>query len=346
MIFYSKVPLRISFAGGGTDVSPYCNLYGGAVLNAAITLYAHSSIELLNEPVLVLEEPQHLPQTHPLAFPLPIDGTFSFAKGVINRMQKDFGLPKYGFRLSSFADVPMGSGLGTSSTLVVSILSVFNKYLSLGLTNFDIAHYAYDIERNDLGFAGGRQDQYASTFGGINFIEFLTDNTVNITPLQLSEHQLYHLSNHIVLYYTSVSRLSSVIITEQQKNVRENNAFSLHAMHHIKQQAMQMKDALLSGDTDNIGALLEEGFREKKRMAANISNPFIEHIYQTAKKAGASGGKISGAGGGGFMFFYCPNNTKSEVETALALLGGKIYPFSFSAEGHSAWSVYEQLSEN
>ncbi len=310
MVFYSKVPLRISFAGGGTDVSPYCNLYGGAVLNAAISLYAHSSIELLDEQVIVLEEPLHMPETHSLGNPLPIDGTFSFAKGVINRIQKDFGLPKHGFRLSSFVDVPLGSGLGTSSTLVVAIISAFNKYLSLGLNNFEIAHYAYDIERNDLGFAGGRQDQYAAAFGGINFIEFRTDDTVHITPLHLPDQQLHYLANHIVLYYTSVSRLSSAIIIEQQKNVMENNAFSVTAMHHIKEQAVKMQAALLTGNTDKLGALLEEGFREKKRMAANISNPFIEHIYETAKKAGASGGKISGAGGGGFMFFYCPEQHK------------------------------------
>ena len=339
MLYRSKAPLRIGFAGGGTDVSPYCNIFGGAILNAAISLYARSSIQLINEPSIIIEATGCEAEIHPLSAPIPINGSFSFAKGVINRIDKDFGLPQQGFRLFSSVDVPIGSGLGTSSTLVVSMLGAFTEYMKLPLGEYDMARYAYEIERNDLGFAGGRQDQYAATFGGINFMEFLEDNTVIVNPLRIRPDYLYEMENNLVLYYTSVSRQSATIIKEQQRNVTAQDETSVTAMHHLKEQAILMKEALLKGNLDEIGAILDYGFREKRKMAANISNPFIEEIYEAAKKAGASGGKISGAGGGGFMFFYCPGNTRYAVEAALATFGGQVFRFSFAQHGQISWAI-------
>ena len=341
MVYESTVPLRISLAGGGTDVSPYCDRYGGAVLNAAISLYARSTLAIHDEPHIVLEGDGQPAEIHPLSFPLPVQGNFCFAKGVINRLHRDYRFPQTGFRLSSTVDVPMGSGLGTSSTLVVSLISVCCSYLGISLNAYELAHYAYDIERNDLRFAGGRQDQYAAVFGGINYMTFHTNGTVTVEPLKLDNDQLAFLQNNIVLYYTTVSRQSADIICEQQHNVKQNKTVSIEAMHHIKTQAGQMKETLLYGHFSEIGAILDIGFREKKKMAANISNAWLDDIYNAAVKAGAAGGKISGAGGGGFMFFYCPGNSRAAVEKALLPFGGEIWPFSFSMEGQQCRVVQE-----
>ncbi len=340
MLYRSKAPLRIGLAGGGTDVSPYSDTYGGAILNATISLYAHTSIELLAAPDIIIEAlDRGETETYPVGAPLPINGCLDLAKGVINRILKDYQLPPQGFRLSTYVDAAAGSGLGTSSTLMVSILGAFVEYLKLPLGEYDIARYAYEIEREDLQLAGGKQDQYAATFGGVNFMEFLCDDNVIVNPLRIRSEYLHELENNLVLYYTSTSRESAKIIAEQQKNVNEKNEKSIEAMHRLKEQAILMKEALLKGKLHEIGAILDIGFQEKRKMAANISNSSIEEIYYAAKEAGASGGKISGAGGGGFMFFYCPGNKRYAVEKALGRFGGRIFKFSFTKQGQLSWTI-------
>jgi D-glycero-alpha-D-manno-heptose-7-phosphate kinase len=340
MLYRSKAPLRIGFAGGGTDVSPYSDMYGGAILNATISLYAHSSIELTAGQNIVIEAlDRGETATYGLQTPLPIDGHLDLAKGIINRISKDYQLPQQGFRLSTYVDAAAGSGLGTSSTLMVSMLGAFVEYLKLPLGEYDMAHYAYEIERLDLGLAGGKQDQYAATFGGVNFMEFLCDDNVIVNPLRIRNEYLHELENNLVLYYTSTSRESAKIIAEQQKNVNEKNEKSIEAMHRLKEQAILMKEALLKGKLNEIGAILDYGFQEKRKMAANISNAALDEIYDAAKTAGASGGKISGAGGGGFMFFYCPGNKRYAVEKALCKYGGQVYKFSFTKHGQISWTI-------
>lgn len=314
MIFRSKAPLRIGLAGGGTDVSPYSDQFGGAILNCTISLAAYASIEPLNDQTIIVEAlDRNERQQFDLAPMLPIDGTLDLLKGVYNRIQKDHSTALPGFRLSTFVDAPAGSGLGTSSTLVVAVLGAFKEMLKLPLDEYKIAQYAYDIERNDLQLAGGKQDQYAATFGGVNFMEFYEGNKVIVNPLRIKPEYLHELENNLVLYFTSTSRESAAIIKEQVKNVKSNNEKSIEAMHHLKDQARMMKEALLQGKLDEIGLILDYGFEQKRNMAANISNTSIEEVYAAAKAAGATGGKISGAGGGGFMVFYCPGNTRYNV---------------------------------
>jgi D-glycero-alpha-D-manno-heptose-7-phosphate kinase len=340
MIYRSKAPLRIGLAGGGTDVSPYCDLYGGAILNATISLSAYANIEPLQENKIIVETLDRKEiQTFDLMDELPINGELDLLKGVYNRVKKDFPFPNTGFRLSTFVDAPAGSGLGTSSTLVVAILGAFVEMLKLPLGDYDIAHLAYEIERYDLKLAGGRQDQYAATFGGVNFMEFFDDDKVIVNPLRIRSQYMHELENNLVLYFTATSRESATIIKEQVKNVTSKDEKSIEAMHQLKEQARMMKDALLKGKLSEIGEILDYGFEQKRKMAANISNSSIEEIYEAAKKAGATGGKISGAGGGGFMIFFCPGNTNYAVKEALLKFGGEVKNYTFTNYGVSSWSV-------
>ncbi len=340
MIYRSKAPLRIGLAGGGTDVSPYCDQYGGAILNATVSMYAMATIEPLDEPIIELVA---LDRKEALRYEwqkeLHIDGQLDLLKGVYNRIQKDYGIAQKGFRLSTFVDAPAGSGLGTSSTLVVAIIGAFTEMLRLPLGEYDMAHYAYEIERNDLGLAGGRQDQYAATFGGVNFMEFYGDDKVIVNPLRIRQEYLFELENNLLLYYTSTSRESAEIIKKQSRNVKEQKGQSIEAMHMLKEQARQMKEALLKGQLHEIGEILDFGFQQKKQMAEGISNTLLEEIYERAKAAGATGGKISGAGGGGFMIFYCPGNSKYQVIDELQKFGGRYRRYQFTKHGLKTWSI-------
>ena len=337
MIYRSKAPLRIGLAGGGTDVSPYSDLFGGAILNTTISLSAYATIEPLQENKIIVEAlDRNEQQIFELLPCLPIDGKLDLLKAVYNRIQKDHSFTLPGFRLSTFVDAPAGSGLGTSSTLVVAILGAFVEMLKLPLDEYKIAQYAYDIERNDLQLAGGKQDQYAATFGGVNFMEFYAEKVI-VNPLRIKPQYLHELENNLVLYFTSTSRESAAIINEQVKNVHEKNEKSIEAMHHLKDQAKMMKEALLQGNLDEIGLILDYGFEQKRNMAANISNSAIEAVYTAAKAAGATGGKISGAGGGGFMIFYCPGNTRYAVIKTLNTFGGIVRDYSFTKYGLTTW---------
>lgn len=340
MIYRSKAPLRIGLAGGGTDVSPYSDLYGGAILNATVSLYAYANIEPLQENAIILntmdrKEEQRFEWNERL----PIDGKLDLLKGVYNRIQREYGMPMTGFRLSTFVDAPAGSGLGTSSTLVVAIVGAFAEMLRLPLGEYDIAHLAYEIERKDLNMAGGRQDQYAATFGGVNFMEFLAGDKVIVNPLRIKQQYLFELENNLVLYYTSTSRESARIIEKQSENVVQKKEKSIEAMHQLKNQAQRMKEALLKGRVNEIGEILDFGFQQKRQMAEGISNSLIDEIYEAAKKSGASGGKISGAGGGGFMTFYCPDNTKYAVIETLAKFGGYVKNYQFVDHGMTSWTI-------
>lgn len=340
MIYRSKAPLRIGLAGGGTDVSPYSDLYGGAILNATISLYANATIEPIAENKIIFETiDRNEQESFEWSKEVPINGKLDLLKGIYNRIQKDYGINPQGFRLSTYVDAPAGSGLGTSSTLVVAIIGAFTEMLRLPLGEYDMAHYAYEIERKDLKLAGGKQDQYAATFGGVNFMEFYGDDKVIVNPLRIKQQYLFELENNLLLYYTSTTRESANIINEQSKNVVAKKGSSIEAMHQLKEQARLMKEALLKGKLHDLGEILDFGFQQKRQMAHGISNPLMEEIYETAKRAGATGGKISGAGGGGFMIFYCPVNTKYAVIKSLEKFGGRYRRYKFTEHGLTTWTI-------
>lgn len=341
MIIRSKAPLRIGLAGGGTDVSPYSDIYGGAILNATIDLYAYASLEPLDngkiefcvdgtDRCIILDSSKQL----------EVMEGFELFIGVYNRLVKQFGLNALSFRLTSYIEAPQGSGLGTSSTIVVSLIGAFVEWLKLPLGKYDIAHLAYEIERVDLGMSGGKQDQYSATFGGINFMEFFGNDKVIVNPLNLKNEIINELEFNLLLYFTATQRLSATIINEQVKNVNEKNEKSIEAMHNLKEQAHQMKDSLLKGELHEIGKILHFGWENKKQMAHSISNNLIDTVYETALKNGATGGKISGAGGGGFMFFFCPGVTKMKVAKAIENLGGKVQSFKLTQDGLTTWTIH------
>jgi D-glycero-alpha-D-manno-heptose-7-phosphate kinase len=339
-MYRSKAPLRIGLAGGGTDVSPYSELYGGAILNATVSLFAHANIEPIPEKEIIIEAiDRKEEQRFVLDTDLPIDGKLDLLKGVFNRIQRLYGLPATGLRLSTFVDAPAGSGLGTSSTLVVAIIGAFVEMLRLPLGEYDIAHLAYEIERVDLKMAGGKQDQYAATFGGVNFMEFYGDNKVIVNPLRVKQQYLFELEHNLLLYYTATSRESARIIEKQSRNVIEKKGKSIEAMHQLKHQSLLMKEALLKGRLHEIGEVLDFGFQQKRQMAEGISNDLMDEIYGAARKSGATGGKISGAGGGGFMIFYCPGNTKYKVQETLVKFGGHCKAYQFVDHGLMSWTI-------
>jgi D-glycero-alpha-D-manno-heptose-7-phosphate kinase len=339
MIVRSKAPLRLGLAGGGTDVAPFSDIYGGAILNATISMYAYATIRPLDTGKIILNSPDKGEQYElDSAERLEIDGKLDLHKGIYNRVVKDFTRKPLSFELTTWVDAPPGSGLGTSSTLVVAILGAFTQWLGLPLGDYDLAHLAYEIERVDLEMAGGKQDQYAATFGGVNFMEFDKDNVI-VNPLRVRDRYLDELAHNLVLYHTETSRLSSSIIEQQQKNVAAKDERSIEAMLKLKEQSVMMKEALLKGDLDQIGKILAFGWEHKKKMANGISNPLIDNIYETAIRNGATGGKVSGAGGGGFMFFYCPGNTRNSVIPALKEFGGQAKRYEFTAKGLTSWCI-------
>ena len=336
----SKAPLRLGLAGGGTDVSPYSDLYGGAILNATISLYAYTTIEPANDGKIVFEMPdRELREVLDSRENLPADGEFILHKGVYNRIVKQFTGKPLSFRIATHVDAPAGSGLGTSSTLVVSILGAFVEWLKLPLGEYDIARLAYEIERCDLQMAGGKQDQYAATFGGFNFMEFYANDKVIVNPLRVRRHIQDELAHNLLLYYTQTSRRSAEIIENQQKNVKEKNRSSIEAMHRLKEQAVSMKECILKGEIDQMGEILDFGWNYKKQMTQGITNPLLDDIYTAAIEAGATGGKVSGAGGGGFMSFYCPNTSRYAVEIALKRFGGQAKRYEFTGEGLKTWTL-------
>lgn len=342
MLVRSKSPLRLGLAGGGSDVSPYSDIYGGLVLNATINLYAYCTIEELEtDEIIINSYDSDCFKSYPLAPQLEIDGEASLIKGVYNRIIRDYDIPVSGFRITTYNDAPVGSGLGTSSAMVVAILKAFTEWKFLPLGDYETSRLAFEIERKDLKLNGGKQDQYAAAFGGFNFMEFHKDDLVIINPLKIKRWIIDELEGSIVLYFTGASRAGAVIINEQRENTEKGKPEAIEAMHAIKQSAIDMKHALLKGDMHAFATILGKGWENKKKMASAISNPMIQEAFDVAMKAGAVAGKVSGAGGGGFIMFMVNPTKKKVVSDALSKLPGFVMPFQFTEGGAHGWKIYE-----
>ncbi|GHA37104.1 GHMP family kinase ATP-binding protein [Photobacterium aphoticum] len=342
MIVRSRSPLRLGLAGGGTDLSPYCDKYGGCVLNATIDMYAHCTIEMEEDCEGVFFDAQDIgEQFHSsLTGELPLEGRLILHKAVYNRVIREYNhgqpLP---IKVYTHCDAPPGSGLGSSSTMVVTMISAYQKLLNLPLGEYDIARLAYDIERVDCQLSGGKQDQYATTFGGFNFMEFYDENRVLVNPLRIRRSILNELETQLLLYFTGVSRSSAKIIDDQVKTTSGNTEKPLQAMHDVKQLAFEMKERLLHSDIDGMSKLFQDSWVAKKATSPAISTPLIEQIEDRAISAGATSLKISGAGGGGFMMLFVDPLKRIAVENALEDLEGTIHPFKFTQEGTQSWKV-------
>lgn len=342
MIYRSKAPFRLGIAGGGTDVSPYSDIYGGAILNVTVNLYSYATIKPLNNGRIIFRHiNEEITERLDMSSELLIEGQLLLQRGIYNSIIKRFNHGKpLSFELTTYMDVPSGSGLGTSSTVAVSIIGAFKEWLKLPLSEYDIAQYAYDIERKELQMAGGKQDQYAATFGGVNFMEFYADDKVIVNPLRIHKEVLNEWGHNTLLYFTDSRRKSAKIIEEQAYNVVSKKKSSIEAMHKVKNEAYHIKNLLLKNELNQLGIALNASWEYKKQMANSISTPEIDGMYETAIGQGALGGKISGAGGGGFMFFYCPGTVKYAVAKALKeKYSGKIYTIEFVEQGLTTWST-------
>ena len=339
--YISIAPLRLGLAGGGTDVSPYADQYGGAVLNATINRYAMVVI-IPNTDKKVIFKSLNTGQQQSFNTNENINPNQTGLKlqiGVYNRIIKDYdSRPRQGCEIITSMEVATGSGLGTSSTMVVALIGAFVEWLQLPLGEYDIAQLAVSIEREDLKMIGGKQDQYAATFGGVNFMDFGPQNSVIVNPLRIKNDILTDLEYHLLLFYTKTNRSSSTIINRQSDNIRENQQSALNATEQLKKQAFNMKATILKGNLSEVGNILQASWNNKKKLAHGITNNFLDEIYNTAQKYGASGGKISGAGGGGFMMFYCPKNTRFDVIEALNKKGIQHESYRFEKKGLKTWS--------
>jgi len=334
VIIRSKAPLRISFGGGGTDVSPFPEERGGAVLNATINKYTYCTLVPHGGSTIKIKSLDYdIMIKYGLDDRVEYDGKLDLVKAATNLMKIDRGC-----ELLLHSSAPPGSGLGSSSTMVVSLVGAFRQWLGIPLTNYEIAELAYRIEREELGIKGGRQDQYAATFGGFNFIEFLGSTTI-VNPLRIDHDIMNELEYRLILCYTGRTRLSSGIINDQVSGYINKKKDVVRALEETKVLANQLKNALLLKHLDEFGALLHEGWLAKKRFSSKITNPEIDMLYNTAKGAGAIGGKLLGAGGGGYLLLFCEFDKKQNVIEKLQELGGQIVDFSFDFSGLQAWEV-------
>jgi D-glycero-alpha-D-manno-heptose-7-phosphate kinase len=331
IVIRSKAPLRISFAGGGTDVPPYSDERGGAVLSSTIDRYAYCTIcpradrEMRIRSLDFAQDESWTANGSMLRY----DGNLDLIKAVLNHFEV-----AEGFDMLLHCDAPPGSGLGGSSTVMVSIIGAVSEWLKKPLSQYETARLAYVLEREELGFAGGKQDQYSAVFGGFNFMEFRGSETI-VTPLRIRTEVLNELHYHMLLCYTGKTRDSANIIQDQQKGYRSGQ--NREALDSAKSLVFETKDALMKGEILRIGQLLHESWEQKKRFTSHITNSRIDKIYETARANGAIGGKISGAGGGGFMFFICEYDRKHRVAEELQKLGAEVANFNFDKHGLQTW---------
>jgi D-glycero-alpha-D-manno-heptose-7-phosphate kinase len=332
--YRARAPLRLSFCGGGTDVSPYPEQHGGCVLSATINHYAYASLRPRRDSRLTLASLDYdmvAKYAHPRR--LKFDGRLDLLKAAVKALKV-----RRGADLWTHSDAPPGSGLGASSTLMVALLAVLREWLKLDLSPYDLAELAFRVERVDLRLAGGRQDQYAASFGGFNYIEFGPTGTV-VTPLRLRRDTLEELEYRLLLCYMGQTRQSAQLIERQTRNFTTGQRSTVNALHALKTQTAEMKRALLLGHVDGFGELLHQAWLHKKRLTEGITNAAVDRMYTVARREGAIGGKMTGAGGGGYFLFLTRFDRRHRVAAALEKLGGQVVPFQFEPRGVRSWPV-------
>lgn len=342
LISRAKAPLRLGIGGGGTDLSPYCEKHGGAVLNATVDLYAHCTIEKSSRSscVIFLATDIGIEETVDISGQSFTGLSLMLHSAVYLRVMNDFfDEERLPLKVTTSCDAPPGSGLGSSSTLVVSMLSAYKQHFNLPLGEYDIAKLAYQIEREDCGLAGGKQDQYAATFGGFNFMEFMENQKVIVNPLRIRREIISELESWMILYYTGTSRHSAEIINDQIDSVVSNHSNELDAMHEVKATAYKMKEFLLLGDIEGLANEMAGSWAAKKLTSSSVTNPLIETLESKAMMAGATSLKISGAGGGGFMMIFVDPSQRSSVENMLKEEDGQLVRFTFTQNGGYSWTV-------
>jgi len=317
----TQTPLRISFFGGGTDFKDYYRLdKGGAVLSTAIDKCIYVIIKKrFDDKIYINYSRKEI-----------IDSVDEIRHDLVREAMRKTGIEK-GVEITTLADVPSeGTGLGSSGSVTVGLLNSFYLYQVQSQPAAILARQACEIEIDILKRPIGKQDQYSAAFGNLNLIKFNPDDTVTLQQLSLDEEVKRELEANLMLIYTGITRRSSNILSKQKKNIKDK----ISVLNDIRDMVEEGKEYLIRGKLDDFGKLLHQGWERKKKLAQGISNPLIEEIYQAARKAGALGGKISGAGGGGFLLLYCPLKQQSQVRKALRNL--RELPFRFEEEGTKA----------
>jgi len=337
MIIKSRTPLRVSFAGGGTDIPPYPEMKGGAVISTTVTKYAYVILKpRFGTEMRINSIDYNLMMTLKSISDLEYDGNLDLVKAAI----KLFQIENYGFDMLVSCDASPGSGLGSSSAVMVAIIGAFRELLKKPLTSYEVAELAYKLERIELGIKGGLQDHYAATFGGFNFIEFGRSSVV-VNPLRIRPEIINELHSNLLLFDTCRTRLSARIIDRQMKAAKDGERVVLESLDFLKQLAIDMKNSLLRGNLKDFGELLHSGWEFKKKIDSEITNPAIEELYSLARENGAIGGKVCGAGGGGHILVYCDLENRHNVIKKLEELGCKLVTFGFESNGLQTWEVSE-----
>lgn len=337
----ARAPLRLGLAGGGTDLLSYSSIYEGAVLNATIQMYSYCSIEPTSDNKIVFIAPDMnckvIVKSEAYLEP---ENSLILHKGIYNRIVKDYNNGKpLSFRMTTSSDAPAGSGLGTSSTMIVTILKAFDRWLKLDLSEYELARLAYSIEREDLGLLGGMQDQYAAAFGGFNFMQFKKSGEVIVNPLCLNKTIVNELESSLLMFYNGRSHNSGAIISHQIQNTKDGNKKTIEAMHKLKESAYRMKDAIITENISSIAEIMKTNWEEKKKTSEIISNKELEKIISFAFLNGTEAVKLSGAGGGGVMLLYCRPENRQILFDALKTLNGVIFPVAFGQYGARSWVI-------
>jgi len=342
-IVRAKAPLRVSFAGGGTDVSPYPEERGGAVLNCTIDKFAYATLEARPDgggSATVESLDYNVTVNYERPADMNYNGELDLVKAALKilRPKGDGTHSSDDLKLFLHSDAPPGTGLGTSSTMAVALVGVFQHYLREPWTSYEVAELAYMIERDELGMKGGRQDQYAAAFGGFNFMEFSEGRTV-VNPLKIRPEVTNELAYRLLLCYTGTGHYSNDIIERQQRSYTEKRGETSEALDATKKLAVRMKNELLRGNLDEMGRLLDEGWQLKKKFTEGISTAQIDELYSRARAAGALGGKLLSAGGGGFILLFCDFARRAKVAKAVQDAGGRVIDFALEPNGLQTWSV-------
>jgi D-glycero-alpha-D-manno-heptose-7-phosphate kinase len=320
-------------------VPPVPEREGGAVLSATINRYAHGTLRPRTDERIRIESLDlGIALEYGAGESVDYDGKLDLVKAAIQRVAQ-LEEPR-GIDLFLHTAAPPGSGLGASSALIVNLIGLLSDYHKLSLTDYEIAHAAWQVERQDLNLRGGLQDQYAATFGGFNFIEFHADRVV-VNPLRIHSTTVLELESNLLLCFTGATRAGDHIIEDQTSRYEASDEGALIGLRTQKELATAMKEALLVGKLSEFGRLLGVAWEHKKKMSGRISTPLIDTAYEAARESGALGGKVTGAGGGGYMLFYCEPGRRHKVSARLSELGLEETEFSFDHKGLRTWSYVE-----
>ena len=336
MVIISKAPLRLAFAGGGTDIEPYVSDYGGEVINISIDKFVYTKITKSDSDKLILiADSSNEEQVYSISN-LPVDND-SLLLCIYRYMFDKYRDKAYEpLIINTYSDVPFGSGLGGSSSATISIMKGLFLYFDIEVDQYMLAAEAFHVERNIFGLSGGAQDQYASAFGGLNHLKF-NANSVLVNSLKVDESVMLSLESKLLLYFTGESRESAKIIKNQIKNQKKRNKSTLDALHMVKKNVFYIKEALLEGNFENFYKIINSGWHHKKRLSSKISSTAINDIHDKVIAEGALCGKISGAGGGGFMWFLAPPERQNDIKLALVEYSGYFIDCKFSYMGAEAW---------